>query len=117
MVKAKALSPAATEEADERVRLGVLEEETATFSAILPFRGEITLIVKSLDEAGRSRVSPDGLASKTLGATTVEPEVIVSAKLLLGQLAGSPLPVSTTLPPLRDRVAGVAAEAASDTLS
>lgn len=62
------------------------------------------------EEAGSKRVKADGLVAKTLVATTVFPDLIVKAQLLLGHLAGNPVPDITTLPPFNDKVEGVIVE-------
>jgi len=50
------------------------------------------------------------LVSKTLAAITVFPDLIVKTKLILGHLAGNPVPVITTLPPFNEIVYGVIVE-------
>jgi len=58
-----------------------------------------------------------GAVENTFGAITLPAEVMVSTKLVLGQVAGNPLPDRTTLPPFKDKVDGVTAETQVETLS
>ena len=60
------------------------------------------MIVYPADDAGSCKVRADGVAEMIVGETTVMPSTIFKIKFLLGQLLGSPLPMSETTPPLRE---------------
>ena len=110
LVKVNVLVSAETVEVEDNVRLGVFAEDTNTVFDILLPKGVIKEIVQLFEEAGSKRVKADGQVAKTLVATTVFPDLIVKAYLLLGHLAGNPVPDITTLPPFNDRVEGVIVE-------